>query len=270
MPKVPFYIVRVGDTDITNYISSFAFEDCTEEDDLMRITLPAVSLELLDADYLKAGKDIEFQFGYLGGLVSPLMTMRIAEVEPNYGKTIDVAIKALDYGQLMKKNQNQTVWAKKTASEIATEIAQKYGLSTAYIERTTTRYGNVPQANRTDWELLNYLVEIESNGSFHWYIKSNALHFKRMDLEQQSRQVFEYGLDIVSFKPSLKDTQNKSNNKTTLALNPLTKETSETNVNIGNAKDQTLLGTKSNSASSEKEKPKTFPKYNENGKPFNP
>jgi phage protein D len=264
--QTPFYIVRIGDTDITNYISSFAFEDCTEEDDLMRISMPQIPVSLLDDNLLQAGKDIEFQFGYIGGVFSPLYVMRIDEIDVSYGKTIDINIKAFDYGQLLKKAQSKNVFVNKTASEIATSIAQTYGLSTAYIEKTATRYPSLAQGTKTDFEMLAYLASIEENGSIHWYIKSNALYFKRLKLEQESTKTFIYGVDVVSFKPSLKDAQNQPDTKTASFLDPLTKTNTNIEVDTTNAKDSRNLGKFTNSTSNAKEKAPSTPMYDRNGK----
>lgn len=263
---IPYYKIQVGEIDITQYVTSFSYEDCVKEDDLVSLQLMSVDLELLNSDFLKVGKEIDFQFGFLGVVTSGLKVARITDIDYNYGKSVDVTIKALDLGQLSKKSERQTVYQNKTASDIAKEIAKKYNLGTKNIENTSFRYEHLAQANKTDWELLNYLVEREKDGSFRWYIKNNEMYFGRLNLEKTSGIVLTYGVDIISFKPSLKDSQNKSDEKSIANLDPITKKVNEANVNINDAKDQTFLGKASNSTSEKRDKPKPIQKYNSNGK----
>jgi phage protein D len=225
MSKIAFFMVQAGDKDISLLINDFHYEDSAREDDLLRLTLPALTKEEMDANFLISGTLLKFQFGYYGGEISPLRQSPITDVKKKYAQTMSIVITALDLGQIMKKDQKQRVWLNKTASEIATEIGQSYGLDTSYIEATTKRYPHLPQGNRTDWEMLKYLAKIEQNGSFYVYVKDNALLFARF-----------------SFEPSWRDSQQKSDTQTLTRYNPATKKNETVTVNTDNAKDQTLLG----------------------------
>ncbi len=262
----PFYTVRVNNEYITYLISGFSYEDCTDEDDLLHITLNAVADDILDSDLLQVGNDIEFQFGIRGGAYSPLRVMRISDVDYTYSKSIGVVIKAFDYGQLLKKAQSNKVWSNKTASDIAIEIARKYSLDTKFITPTSFRYTTLPQATKTDFELLNYLVDREEAGSFIWYIKSNALHFKKLELDQPSMRTFVYGENVISFKPSFKDAQNELSTKTANILDPLTKKTTEIVIDTQNAKEQVFMGKQSNSTTPNRQGERKLPMYDANGK----
>lgn len=262
----PFYTIRIDDLDITPYVASFQYEDCTEEDDMLSLSMPALPETLLDDERFKVGKDIEFLFGYRGGVASPLRVMRISDIDWQYGQTVTATVKGYDYGQLLKKVPYTKVWVNKTASEIATEIARFYGLETNEIERTSYRYSNLPQAQKTDWELLQWLVDREKDGSFHFYIKNNALFFKRMELNQNAANTFTYGLDIITFKPSLKDAQNTTDKNLTALADPLTGKTTNIAVDNANAKDARKLGANDNGTNTDRDATKQVIKYNNNGK----
>jgi phage protein D len=262
----PYFSILIDDAEIADYVTSFSYEDCTEEDDMLHVKIPSIDTNVLPSSLFVAGERVVFQFGYVGGAMSPLREGRISDVEWDYGKEgKSVSLKILDAGQLMKTDGSLVVWQNKTASEIAIAIARKYGLGTTHIERTTTRYDKLPQASKTDWELLHYLVAQEANGSYIFYVKDNELHFKRIPLGQASAQVFTYGVDIISFKPALRDSQNKSGDVSASVLNPLTKQITDVEVNTGNVKDQTQLGRVSNDKADKDGKP-SMPRYDANGK----
>ena len=242
MNDIGFFIVKAGDDDISHLISDFHYEDSAKEDDLLRLTFPALTTEQMDSDFVKAGTILTFQFGKYGGEVSPLRKARVSEAKKKYAQTRSIVVTALDLGQLMKKDQKQAVWVNKTASEIATEIAQNYGLDTDYIEPTTKHYPHMPQGNRTDWEMLKYLAQMEQDGSYHVYVKDNTLHFGKLDLGQPPINTFVYGKNIISFEPSWRDSQQKSDVQSVTRFNPTTKENETVAVTSGNAKDNTLLG----------------------------
>ncbi len=267
----PFYKIFVGEEDITPFVTSFAYEDCTEEDDLLKISLQGVTNELLSTDTFKVGKEMRFQFGYIGGAVSILRLARISNTDYNYGKTTDITITALDLGQVLKKTQSQKVWQKVTTSQIAKEIAKAHGLGTKLIEATQTVYERLPQANRTDYDFLQYLAQMEADGSFRCYIKDDELVFNRLALEQEAqKQVFTLGENIISFKPSLKDSENSSAsaNTTVSSLDPLTKQLQIISVTNDNALDKTLIGKASNATTDSRNQTKPIVKYNGYNQPI--
>lgn len=268
MSKIGYFIVQAGDKDISHLINDFHYEDSAREDDLLRLTLPALTKEEMDAYFLISGTLLQFQFGYYGGEISPLRQARIADVKKKYAQTMSIVITALDLGQIMKKDQKQRVWLNKTASEIATEIGQSYGLDTSYIEVTAKRYPHLPQGNRTDWEMLKYLAQMEQNGSFYVYVKDNALHFARLALEQPPANRFVYGKNIISFEPSWRDSQQKSDMQTLTRYNPATKKNETVTVNADNTKDQTLLGKAVSQTANKTTANEKMKRYNNNAEPL--
>jgi hypothetical protein len=73
-------------------------------------------------------------------------------------------------------------WLNHTASQIADELATKYGLQHDYIFETKDKVGSYYQIDRSlltnqssEWDLLSYLAERES---FVVYCKGQALHFE--------------------------------------------------------------------------------------------
>jgi phage protein D len=263
--QTPFFTIRIDERDIAGLAAEISYEDCLEMDDQLRISIKGLPTDEWENGLFLAGKELDFQFGYRGGLVSPMRSMRISDVEVSYGKTVDITIKAHDFGQLLKKQPSNKVWVNKTMAEIALEIATKYGLDTSRIEQTTLRHQHIPQGTRTDWELLHYLIDIESDGSWHFYVKGRALVLERVALDKTPSHTYTYGSNIVSFKPALKDSQQKTDAKSNTLLDPLTGQTTKINVDASNAKDEHLLGGYSNATSSKQGGETSIPKYDSNG-----
>lgn len=273
--RVPFYRIFIDETDISDFVSRFSYEDCINEDDLLKFSIQSPPKEFLEKNLLKVGKKIMFQYGYFGAAVSPLRLAIIKDIEYNYEKTISISITALDIGNNMKQGQQYdgvtgtVIWVNKTASQIATVIAENYGLKTDKIETTNYVYDILPQGNKTDFELLNYLAQREKNGSFRFFIKDNYLNFNRLALEKAMSisLKFVFGENIISFKPSLKDSQKDGSSAgvSGMVYDPLTKQTQSFGANPTTSKDNVALGNNVNAANSTKDAPKQL-KYDAYGK----
>lgn len=263
-----FVKAKIEEIDISAHITSFSFEDCIKEDDMVAIELQGFPLSYETT--IKAGAKLTFQFGYYGGLTSALRIAKIQDIEYKYSDTLGISITALDEGQVMKKEVSKQVWVNKTASQIATEIAGRYGLKTDKIETTGFVYENLPQANRSDMDLLQYLAKREDKGSYRCFIKDNALVFSRLALEQESVSTLHYGKHIVSFDPKFEDTSNDIDSKgiELATFDPISQSTLSQNIGAGNATDYTKMGSNDNAAnkSPKDRKPTSAPqKYNANG-----
>lgn len=248
MSKSPFYKVTVRRTgrDLTELIDAFTYEDCTEEDDILKISLKNKTIDLVDDSDLLPGVELSYVYGFIGERISPKRIARISTIETKYGASIDITVTATDAGYLMKKDSSNKVWKNVTASQIAERIAKNNGL-TAQIEPTKKVYDNLPQGNRTDFEFLKYLTTIETDGSFRMFVKDNALVFAPLDLKKPSIRTFTYSGPegtIIAFSPkSNQNTKTKGSIKTTVTgVDPLTGETKKSVADSSNTKGETRLG----------------------------
>lgn len=250
--KNPFYEVylQIGRENIilTNYIDSFDYEDCLNEDDMLTLKVVSKDFELLDNKQLKIGVNVFYKFGYLEGATSQLRQARITDIEVSYAELIHITIKAYDLGQVMKRSKEQKIWKNITSSEIAKQIADKYGLK-ADIEKTDTIHNSLPQGSKTDFELLKYLASIEKNGSFHFYIKGDTLFFTRKKMDKTPRRLFIYRdnsptAQMISFKPALRESSQsrESVSMKAVGFNPIEQKTKEVSLTPEKAKDNVKLG----------------------------
>lgn len=200
-------LVKSSQRDLSDKVESLRYESCVEKDNLVTIEIKTgYAFEMADDADIIAGTIIQFQFGKAGGQLSRTHLARITDVDTEYGARVKLTVKALDLGTTMKKDGVQKVWKDKKASEIAKEIASKYGLSTK-IDETSTKLKSVPQANMTDFEFLQYLAGREANGSYMFYIDNDVLCFVKRDLKQKSKITYKYGENIVKFLPKMKEAQ---------------------------------------------------------------
>ena len=235
LSPTPFYIVQTASgKDLTGYITRFAYEDCTEKDDLVKLSMEGVSVSQVDDADMQPGKEIVFRFGYFQGLQSFSRRAVISDIDVSFGKTISLSLTATDAGQALKKTESGKIWKKQSSSQIADAIAAQYGLQKK-IEATEKIHESIPQGNRTDFELLKYLTTLEPN--FIFYIKEKTLVFKKRDLDAKPGLSLFYNRpgqvlstnDLISFKPSNKDSKKTgaSNNVAVVAFDP-TKKKEET------------------------------------------
>ncbi len=92
-----------------------------------------------------------------------------------------VTVSGRDYSADLMEAQTTEKWPNRTASEIATELAGRRGL-TPVVTATTVRSGSYYQIEHarlsdetTEWNLLSYLAEQEG---MDVYVKGRELHFK--------------------------------------------------------------------------------------------
>ena len=214
----PFVTIEVADKDITEYVVSFSYEDCVNEDNLLRITLSdSELLDMFDDGVFDNGNLVTFTFGYLQDVQSATHVAVIFDVIKKYNKdtTLTLNVSATDKGTVTKEGESLEIWEKVTSSEIAKTIADKYNLKSE-IEDTSKVWESLPQSGRTDFELLKYLAATEEGGNFIFFIKEETLYFGNIGSDNKSSITFEYGKDdrILNFQSSLQSiTENKEADK---------------------------------------------------------
>lgn len=213
MATSTFYRVLVQATgfDLTEHITRFTFEDCTDQDDLLKITLENIAIETVEKQVKKGGK-LVYSWGYIGGAQSKQHVGIITGYEPDFGQKLTINITASDAGVVMKKNNGPKLHQGKTASQIARDIAKKHGLK-ADVQDTTKVYKSLPSGGRTDFELLRYLAGHEPGGQFRFMVKGETLHFTRIDLKKPSQRTFRWNDgsgNVLSFRPRENDSSKKA------------------------------------------------------------
>lgn len=203
MALIPFFEVHTKeDVVLTDLITSFNFTDTVKGESVLSLDFKGKDIDFLESEWLKIGQELFFVFGYKNGNRSSKRVAVITEITPVFGNILNVAIEAEDKGLHLKKNAAQTIYKDKTASQIASEIAKKFGLS-ADIEDSEINYPIYSQGGKSDMELLK---ELAKKNDFTFFIRDATLYFKKNLLKTSSVRTFTYkdANDIVSrFSPRI-------------------------------------------------------------------
>lgn len=205
MAKVPFYrvLLQENDIDITNRISSFRFEDCVDEDNLLVLKMPDVDIDFIDEISSMKGDKILFQYGFLTGEKTGNRLGEIKTIEVKYSSKISLTIKCHDGGYAIKKQSSNAVYEEMTSFDIVKSIADKFNFELD-AEKTTEPI-TIPQGNKTYFEFLKRLAKKEG---FDFFIVDNVIKFKSRDLSSDAVKLYEYGKatgNVLSFTPKYED-----------------------------------------------------------------
>lgn len=233
----PFYRVLLADgQSITDFCTSFEYEDSTDKDDMVTLQLSNLPYRIYESKGFQIGSRLTAQWGFIKGKTRSV-TLEIKNIEPNFGEENTCTVKALDKGQNMKKAVVGKVWKNVTASQIIMAIAEKHKLTynkqaisflksfanteaqkeqsfknnpsaQFYMENPSRKYESLPQGNRTDWEMIQYLLQQEGY-DWHAYVKEDDLVVKKRNVGKTAGRsfVFAAGVNIQSFKPKANDTE---------------------------------------------------------------
>ena len=248
MAKSPYYSIVVKETgqDISSMVSRLSHEDAVDVDNLLTLEISTNQINNIERNNIVEGNILIFQYGFLRGKTSPKYMARIVDLPTTYGNSVSIRIIATDLGILLKKNESKKIWENMTSSQIVDEIAQTNGLI-AVVDATTTVHDFMPQSGRTDYQLLKYLAERETDGSYRFYLRDNKIHFTKLDLTKDSIRTFTYGDSegsVISFKPSSRESTKKGSSRNTVvnSIDPFTNEVIQEQVDNDTSSDDTKLG----------------------------
>jgi phage protein D len=252
----PFYLIECdGVPDFNDYVASFSFKETIEGDNVLSFEIGNATVELVDSDIVKKGKEIVFSFGYKGGEQSRKRKALITDVDIDESETIRITVKALDKGHFFRKENSPKLWNGK-ASDFASEIASKYGLKTQ-IETSDIKYTNYPQTI-DDYTFLAKLAKEQKGGDFHFWVDDDILNFRKIDLSQSSQITIDVqDGNVISFRVSEKTTTESGNSAgtSTSVLNKETGKIEEVKKTDSNLTNNVKTGEK-----------RPFYNYNEDGK----
>ena len=220
--KAPFFklYVKKGKTesrDLTGYCEDFNYEDSDDKDAYAEFRLNGLAKNerneyLMNDLDIHQGNHLQFQFGFIGGIVSPMHEITIAELKFDYSQGRCIAIlRCLDKGNVIKRGANTNLWKNVSASGIAKAIAKKYDMTTRITE-TPHVYQSLPQSGKSDFEMLQWLAHKE--GAINCYVSNNTLVFERTDYGKKSKRLFTFGGDnILHFSTNVSNAhKGKGNN----------------------------------------------------------
>lgn len=107
----------------------------------------------------KIGSAVKLSVQVATGEPEPLIFGEVTALEAEYdaGGTFTV-VRGYDQTHRLFRGRRTAAYQQMTASDIATEIAQRAGLQIGEVTSTTTVYEHLSQAGQTDWEILAVLA----------------------------------------------------------------------------------------------------------------
>ncbi len=192
MVKAYFHIVANG-KDITDRVKSFDYEMCSEKDNMLTIKIkPEFSLITIDDEDLNVNNTVEFYWGWVNGKISPVKFAKITDIETDYDRThVTMTIKCLDKGNRSKKTSSPKIWKNVKLSDIVKSIAEKNKLNYD-IQPTKKVWASVPQANKSDYEFIQYMVRKEPPGNWIFFFEGESLFLQQRDIGRNADYLFEW------------------------------------------------------------------------------
>lgn len=180
-------------TDLSERVSRLTYERDYEKENAMTLVIEQSYTERVQDLLLRNGDTLIVHYGYKGGKQSGTHSVRVTDITRRYkGLKMEVTIKGRDEGTIMKKTASVRVWKDVTLSQIARDIAGRYGLTYQEEEPTTKVYSSLPQGQRDDWAFLQSVVAMEPSGAYLCYISDGVLYLQRRALGAQSTWTIDY------------------------------------------------------------------------------
>jgi phage protein D len=136
---------------------SLKVEDAPKKIDNVTIDMGDIPIELVDSNWLQEDHHIKVEIGVTGQW-SFDREYKIVEISYEFQLKISAKVTCAADGTTLAARKTGIVYKDKTPSEIATEIAKRYGFKTDAIYPMSTRI-TIAQKFRTDAELLRQMAE---------------------------------------------------------------------------------------------------------------
>lgn len=181
--------------EITEYVSGFDYEMGVESDNILTLKCEKPdggAAYLADNPLLLPGRKVEFQFGFIDGIISGISIGSVLDVSAQYKSDVNVTIRITDAGMFCRRIFRNKVWKNVTTAEIVTQIAETYGIS-AVVGNSTKVWKELAQGNKSDFSFLKYLAKREAGGDFIFYINEETIYLVKRGLDKIPTRLYRRG-----------------------------------------------------------------------------
>ncbi|MFC6520142.1 phage late control D family protein [Undibacterium arcticum] len=189
--RQPRGVVKVNDTRLDGWIKWEVDNNTYYEADTFRVTFALSALPAACGDAWWASQQ-EIFIEIFAGFPADAENYSATELQSlTYGRVDDVTfdpvartlqVSGRDLTAMLIDAKTSETFQNLTSSQIATQIAQRHGLTTTYVTATSKRSGKYYQIDqvrvnqqRSEWDLLTALAGEEE---FSVYVKRKELHFE--------------------------------------------------------------------------------------------
>lgn len=240
--------------EITDRITDFSYKFSQKGDDVCQIRIESDDANLPDLPIYQEGVEYTLQWGYIGETEKQNRTIILRNVKVGYTEEgISLDLLFTDKASLIKTNSSKRVHNKKSVKEINEDIANRNGLTSQLLLAAPTGlstpvptpgvvlrvYDTLPQANRSDYEVLKEAADNDPNGPFEIVGRDNTITVQKPNYSQAPIRAYKWkGEDgeLLQFVPESKEyfAGSGSMGITSTTVDPTTKTFEESTVTEGN------------------------------------
>ena len=202
----PVRAVIIDGQDVSRQIVSLSYEDHAVDVDMLTLEIANPDGKWSDSEVFAQGKTVELFLGY-GRALTKMFKGTLVRPELSFPETgvPTMTVRAYDLSYRMRRSEEktQTTWQNVTDSQLAAEIASRYGFKTnqMVIDQTPEIIPYAAQGNLTDWE---FLKERALRRGFELYVEQDDFHFHApKDYLRKISGALEYRRNLKSFEPRL-------------------------------------------------------------------
>lgn len=212
-------LLKIRGKSVIDYVTSITSEQCIEDDSCIHLELIATIFSK-ELEFIVKGISIELVFSAYNGFTSKRITGVVQEVSKSLTRTeYKISVKALNKGTALKNNTSKKVYKNHTLADIVRAVANSHGLIPVITSASTKVWTNVPQSNRSDFALLQYLV-VRDGGNDLIYCDNDSIYFAPIGTtHNNSGGIFDLNADnneLISLNSSYK-TYHKSRKSTNIS-----------------------------------------------------
>jgi hypothetical protein len=249
----PYVRVFSSRGEISFELKSFTYKYSQEEDDVAQLELLSSEVDLPDRADLQEGSIITITWGYINGpSVTRKVVIRDIKVNFS-SEGISLGLVCTDKASLAKVNNSKKVHSYTDLEKLAKELAEKNGLVFKGISRLVDEntleidseknlvtfntyftpsgdiakgvapdavvkipfkaYVSIPQASRSDFQLLRYMANNEPGGPYEVTGRDEELIVRKRALNLKAKKAFTYKGEpgnLIEFTPESKNLTKKS------------------------------------------------------------
>ncbi len=263
----PYVEVHTSLGKVVENVTEFTYNYSQEGDDTCQITLEAAGddVTLPDKPEFQEGVILKVLWGYIGSEVSKSRTVVIRNTKAHYAENkISLDLLCTNRASLLKHTSSKKV-RKGNVKDIADEITKDTGIQVTVVasggqptftegalgggknrlEEGLRVYPQLPQAGRSDYQLLEHAAENDPAGPLELIGRDNEIIIQRRNLNQKPIRSYTYGDTtglLMNFTPESKNLsrQSSSMNTSVSGINPSNKTEFEGDVNNLNNPDAKL------------------------------
>lgn len=267
----PVIRVFAGEKEIQAKVSQFIYKFSEKEDDTCQMKIvDTYDPNMPDRPEFQEGAILTVMWGYVGGKMSKPRKVAIRDIVPSFDETeVCLEILCTDVASRIKIGAKKKVHNNISVDKLAEQVAKENGLEfknnvafykgykqPEYFESTGNivtqvdntskpiagffKHESYPQANKTDAQVLNDMLDEEPGGPYQLVGRDDELILQRLTLDGPVLKSFIYGGskgELIKFTPETKSRTKKSKaTEVNIFVNdPLNKSYGEASANADSA-----------------------------------